>query len=88
MISGTRRASSSRGRCASEQEGGTAGKGIAGIYRTICGERLKIAAGDFAEKRIGALTHNDIKPSLRKYPFIDFKFEREIGNDYLQLSKG
>ena len=31
------------------------------------------------------LTINDIKPSLRKYPFIDFKFEREIGNDILSV---
>lgn len=31
------------------------------------------------------MTLNDIKPSLRKYPFIDFKFEREIGNDILMV---
>lgn len=29
------------------------------------------------------LTISDFKPSLRKYPYIDFKFEREIGNDIL-----
>ena len=35
------------------------------------------------KKELERLTINDIKPSLRKYPFIDFKFEREIGNDIL-----
>ena len=35
------------------------------------------------KKELERLTLNDIKPSLRKYPFIDFKFEREIGNDIL-----
>ena len=35
------------------------------------------------KKELERLTLNDIKPSLRKYPYIDFKFEREIGNDIL-----
>lgn len=35
------------------------------------------------KKELERLTINDIKPSLRKYPYIDFKFEREIGNDIL-----
>ena len=30
------------------------------------------------KKELEKLTINDFKPSLRKYPFIDFKFEREI----------
>ncbi len=37
------------------------------------------------KKELERLTINDIKPSLRKYPFIDFKFEREIGNDILRV---
>ena len=37
------------------------------------------------KKELEKLTLNDIKPSLRKYPFIDFKFEREIGNDILMV---
>ena len=37
------------------------------------------------KKELERLTINDIKPSLRKYPFIDFKFEREIGNDILSV---
>lgn len=37
------------------------------------------------KKELERLTINDIKPSLRKYPFIDFKFEREIGNDILMV---
>lgn len=29
----------------------------------------------------------DIKPSSRKYPYIDFKFERDVGNDVLKVEK-
>ena len=35
------------------------------------------------KKELEKLTISDFKPSLRKYPFIDFKYEREIGNDIL-----
>ena len=37
------------------------------------------------KKELEKLTINDLKPSSRKYPFIDFKFEREIGNDILKV---
>ena len=35
------------------------------------------------KKELEKITLNDIRPSLRKYPYIDFKYEREIGNDIL-----
>ncbi len=35
------------------------------------------------KKELERLTINDFKPSLRKYPFVDFKFDRDIGNDIL-----
>ena len=35
------------------------------------------------KKELEKLTLNDIKPSSRKYPYIDFKVEREAGNDIL-----
>ncbi len=35
------------------------------------------------KKELERLTIVDFQPSLRKYPFIDFKYEREIGNDIL-----
>jgi len=35
------------------------------------------------KKELEKITLDDIKPSSRKYPFIDFKFEREIGKDIL-----
>ncbi|MCK5811722.1 MAG: ATP-binding cassette domain-containing protein [Clostridiales bacterium] len=38
------------------------------------------------KKQLEKLTLEDIKPSSRKYPFIDFKPEREIGNDLLEIS--
>ncbi len=37
------------------------------------------------KKELEKLTINDFKPSLRKYPFIDFKYEKEIGNDILMI---
>ncbi len=37
------------------------------------------------KKELEKLTISDFKPSLRKYPFIDFKAEREIGNDILAV---
>ncbi len=35
------------------------------------------------KKELEKITLNDIKPSNRKYPYIDFKVEREAGNDIL-----
>lgn len=37
------------------------------------------------KKLLEKLTLEDIKPSSRKYPFIDFKQEREVGNDLLNV---
>jgi len=37
------------------------------------------------KKELEKLTITDFKPSLRKYPYIDFKFEKEIGNDILMV---
>lgn len=37
------------------------------------------------KKELEKLTLSDIKPSMRKYPFVDFKFEREIGRDILNV---
>ena len=37
------------------------------------------------KKELEKLTISDFKPSLRKYPFIDFKFEKDIGNDILMV---
>lgn len=37
------------------------------------------------KKELEKLTINDIKPSMRKYPFVEFKFEREIGREILTV---
>ena len=37
------------------------------------------------KKELEKLTLNDIKPSSRKYPFIEFKYDRPVGNDILQV---
>ncbi len=39
------------------------------------------------KKELEKLTIEDIKPSTRRYPYIDFKFEREIGNEVLTVEK-
>lgn len=38
------------------------------------------------KKELKKITLNDIKPSSRRYPFIDFRFERNIGNDVLEVN--
>ena len=38
------------------------------------------------KKELEKITLDDIKPSSRVYPFIDFKFERQIGNDVLEVN--
>lgn len=38
------------------------------------------------KKLLDKLTLEDIKPSSRKYPFVDFKPDREAGNDLLMVS--
>lgn len=38
------------------------------------------------KKTLEKLTLEDIKPSSRKYPFVDFKMDREPGNDMLTVS--
>ena len=37
------------------------------------------------KRELEKLTIEDIKPSSRKYPFIDFKFEQEIGKEILKV---
>jgi ATPase subunit of ABC transporter with duplicated ATPase domains len=38
------------------------------------------------KKQLDKITLEDIRPSNRKYPFIDFKPDREAGNDILQVT--
>lgn len=37
------------------------------------------------KRELEKITLEDIKPSSRRYPYIDFKFERPIGNDILMV---
>ncbi|WP_227395391.1 ABC-F family ATP-binding cassette domain-containing protein [Jeotgalibacillus aurantiacus] len=37
------------------------------------------------KKMLDKISLDDIKPSSRKYPFVNFELEREIGNDVLQV---
>lgn len=38
------------------------------------------------KRELEKLTIEDIKPSNRKYPYIDFKYDREVGNDILVVN--
>lgn len=37
------------------------------------------------KRELEKIVLDDIKPSSRKYPYVDFKFEREIGNEILEV---
>ncbi|MGO3582171.1 MAG: ABC-F family ATPase, partial [Lacticaseibacillus paracasei] len=37
------------------------------------------------KKQLEKITLDDIRPSTRKYPYIKFEPEREIGNDLLRV---
>ncbi|HAV19561.1 MAG TPA: ABC transporter ATP-binding protein [Firmicutes bacterium] len=39
------------------------------------------------KKELEKITLDDIKPSTRRYPFIDFKFEKDLGNNVLYVEK-
>ncbi len=39
------------------------------------------------KKILEKLTFDDIKPSLRKYPYVSFKFEKDAGNDIVKIEK-
>ncbi|MBW1605142.1 ABC-F family ATP-binding cassette domain-containing protein [Lactobacillus sp. Sy-1] len=39
------------------------------------------------KKQLDKITLDDIKPSSRKYPFISFEKERDLGNDLLRVDK-
>ena len=39
------------------------------------------------KKELEKLNFEDIKISSRKYPYVDFRFDREIGNDVLKVNK-
>lgn len=39
------------------------------------------------KRELEKLVIDDIKPSTRKYPYIDFKFEKDPGNDILKVEK-
>ena len=39
------------------------------------------------KKLLDKITLDDIQPSTRKYPFVGFKPEREVGNDILTVRR-
>ena len=46
---------------------------------------LPIQAGDFQKACPGKIQLDDMRPSSRKYPYIDFRPNREIGNEVLMV---
>jgi ATPase subunit of ABC transporter with duplicated ATPase domains len=39
------------------------------------------------KKELDKITIDDLKPSSRRYPFVEWKFEKEVGNNVLEVKK-
>ena len=47
---------------------------------------LNLKQATSRKKLLDKITLDDIQPSSRKYPFVGFKPEREVGNDILAVT--
>lgn len=56
------------------------------FVRRFSANKSKAKQATSRKKLLDKITLDDIKPSSRKYPFIDFKPEREAGNDILTVT--
>lgn len=59
--------------------------GIARIYCTFQCECFQVKTGNFQKETIGKLQLEDMQISNRKYPFIEFKPDRDAGNNMLKV---
>ena len=57
----------------------------AGIYFPIQCERFQVQTGYFRKRALEKIQLDEIRPSSRKYPYIDFRPNREIGNEVLTV---
>ncbi len=57
-------------------------QGVAGVHSKILCKCFEVKAGYFKKESFGK-DWADISPSSRKYPYIDFRPNREIGNEVL-----
>ncbi|KEO84827.1 ABC-F family ATP-binding cassette domain-containing protein [Tumebacillus flagellatus] len=55
------------------------------FVRRFSANKSKAKQATSRKKLLDKITLDDIKPSSRKYPFIDFKPDREAGNDILSV---
>ena len=56
------------------------------FVRRFSANKSKAKQATSRKKILDKITLDDIKPSSRKYPFIDFKSDREVGNDILTVT--
>lgn len=56
------------------------------FVRRFSANKSKAKQATSRKKLLDKITLDDIKPSSRKYPFIDFKPDREAGNDILTVT--
>lgn len=56
------------------------------FVRRFSANKSKAKQATSRKKILDKITLDDIKPSSRKYPFIDFKADREVGNDILTVT--
>ena len=69
----------------SQQEKGRKDQGTAGVYLPFSANASKSKQATSRKRALEKIELDDIKPSSRKYPYIDFRPEREIGNEVLAV---
>ena len=58
-------------------------KELEDFIRRFSANKSKAKQATSRKKALDKIVLNDIKPSLRRYPFIDFQMSREVGNEIL-----
>ncbi|MCK7486835.1 MAG: ATP-binding cassette domain-containing protein [Bacillus subtilis] len=62
-------------------------KELEDFIRRFSANKSKAKQATSRKKSLDKIVLNDIKPSLRRYPFIDFQPSREVGNEILFVEK-
>ena len=60
-------------------------QGVTGVHPEILRQRIQVQAGNLQKESTEKIELDDIRPSSRKYPYIDFRPAREIGNEVLTV---
>ncbi|MFR0755300.1 MAG: hypothetical protein ACLSHV_01120 [Hominisplanchenecus sp.] len=70
----------------SKQKEGRKNQGITGLYlQRFSANASKSKQATSRKRALEKIQLDEIRPSSRKYPYIDFRPEREIGNEVLMV---